>query len=631
MVKKDKKLLFDYMPFFITLLGLLVSIYILAPKIKKTIENSIIKEAVVPGVAQSLDKIIRTIQINAKDKDLETLFSDPKFRERIRELFSVIVTDDVKYAYLLYKDKDGKLRYLIDLSKEDRARFREGFNIYGDYWDKILKDGKSVVIKQSDYTGLWITLLKPIKIKHQVAGIAVIEFSVKKLKEIQAIISKIQEFVLIISLFIVISIIISLIQFVKYRENVKKMYIDPLTGAYNRLYLYENLEKLKKGFYTTFVIDIDHFKKINDSFGHEAGDYVLKEVTERIKNCIREEDILIRYGGEEFLLFAKINPYSENYRYNVLCLATRIKTGICKKVITYENISMKVTVSIGIAPYVEKGSIEEAIKMADMALYRAKKNGRNKIEIYSGPLEVSHEEIYVIKEAIDNNNIVCWYQPIVNLKTGEVLKYEALVRLISSDGKVIYPYQFLNTIRRTYVHIDLTKKVIEYNAKVLRENPWMRISMNLSALDVYDDNIIEHLENVLDKDLAGRLTIELLESEDIDDYQSFKTKIEHIKEIGCKISIDDFGSGYSNFSHLVELAPDYLKIDGSIIKDIDTNSRSLAIVKAIKSFADDIGIKVIAEYIHSESVLRKVLELGIIYGQGYYLKKPQPIKKRKIA
>ncbi|WP_029523082.1 bifunctional diguanylate cyclase/phosphodiesterase [Persephonella sp. KM09-Lau-8] len=630
MVRKDKRLLFDYMPFFIVLLGLLISVYIMAPKIKKTIEDSIIKEAVVPGVVQSLDKIIRTIQINAKNKDLESLFSDPKFRKKIRDQLSVIVTDDVKYAYILYKDKDGKLRYLIDLSKEDRARFREGFNIYGDYWDSVLKDGKSVVIKQSDYTGLWITLLKPIKINHKVAGIAVIEFSVKKLKEIQAIISKIQEFVLIISLFIVVSIVISLIQFIKYRENVKKMYIDPLTGAYNRLYLYENIEKLKKGFYTTFVIDIDHFKKINDSFGHEAGDHVLKEVTERIKSCIREDDILIRYGGEEFLLFAKINPYSENYKYNVLNLATRIKTEICKRVITYENISMKVTVSIGIAPYAEK-SIEEAIKMADMALYKAKKNGRNKIEIYSGPLEVNHEEIYIIKEAIDNNNIVCWYQPIVNLKTGEVLKYEALVRLISKDGKIIYPYQFLNTIRRTYVHIDLTKKVIEYNAKVLKENPWMGISMNLSALDVYDDNIIEHMENVLDKELASRLTIELLESEDIDDYPSFKEKIEYIKGIGCKISIDDFGSGYSNFSHLVELAPDYLKIDGSIIKDIDTNYRSLAIVKAIKSFADDTGIKVIAEYIHSESVLRKVLQLGIIYGQGYYLRKPQPVEKRKIA
>ncbi|WP_051654668.1 bifunctional diguanylate cyclase/phosphodiesterase [Persephonella sp. IF05-L8] len=630
MIQNNRRLLLDYMPFFIILLGLLVSVYIMAPKIKKTIENSIIRDAIIPGVVQSLNKIIKTIQTEANNRDVEDVFSDPNFRKKIKELFSIIVTDDVKYAYILYKDKEGKLRYLIDLSKEDRANFKEGFNIYGDYWDEVLNKGKSIVIKQSDYTGLWITLLKPIKINNQVIGIAVVEFSMNKLKDIQSIINKIQEFVLIISILIIVSIIISLIQFLKYRDDIQKMYIDPLTGAYNRLFLYENIEKLKKGFFTTFVIDIDHFKKINDSFGHEAGDYVLKEVTERIRNCIKEDDILIRYGGEEFLLFVKSNPYSENYRYEILTLATKIKTEICKKIITYNNISMKVTVSIGIAPYTEK-SIEEAIKMADIALYRAKKNGRNKIEIYSGPMDVSNEEIYTIKEAIENNNIVCWYQPIINLETGEVLKYEALVRLISKNGKIIYPYQFLNTIRRTYVHIDLTKKVIEYNIKVLRENPWMHISLNLSALDVYDDNIIEYLDNTLNKELASRLTIELLESEDIDDYPSFKAKIEHIKEIGCKISIDDFGSGYSNFSHLVELAPDYLKIDGSIIKDIDTNYRSRAIVKAIKSFADDIGIKVIAEYIHSETVLKKVLELGIIYGQGYYLKKPQPIKIKKIA
>nr|WP_274600295.1 bifunctional diguanylate cyclase/phosphodiesterase [Persephonella atlantica] len=410
------------------------------------------------------------------------------------------------------------------------------------------------------------------------------------------------------------------------------MYTDPLTNVYNRLFMYENLDLLKKYHYTTFIADIDFFKRINDTYGHDTGDAVLREVANRLKSCVREgEDIIIRYGGEEFLIFVRSNPSSEDYRLNVIQLASRLKNEVSRSVINYNGIKIKVTISIGVAVCRDNIDIEQAIKMADMALYRAKQNGRNRVEIYDKGLEMNDKNISIIKEAVDNNNVICWYQPIINLRTGKILKYESLVRIISKDGKLIYPHQFLNAIRRTYVHVDLTKKVIEYNVNVLRNNPRMRISMNLSALDIYNDDILDYMDFLIDKDISKRLTIELLESEDIEDYEFFKEKISRIREIGCSIAIDDFGTGYSNFTHIVELNPDYLKIDGSIIKDIDINPRSIAIVKAIKHFADELGIKVIAEYIHSEYILRKVLETGIIYGQGYFLKEPLPLKKRKIA
>ncbi|WP_456393579.1 putative bifunctional diguanylate cyclase/phosphodiesterase [Persephonella sp.] len=632
MKKRDRKLLFDYLPVFLVLLGILLSIYFMVPRVKGIIEDSIIKNAIVPTVSKGLDRIIFQIEKEASRVGLKKLFENEKFRHWLEDKVSLFLNDDVKYAYVLYFDRDGKIRYLADFSREDRAKFWQSFNAYDARWLPAVKAGKPVVIKQSDYTGLWLTLIKPIKVNGETKAAIVIDFSVSKLKEIQGIIDRIQEFILVVLTFIMISIVVSLYQFIKYKKDLRKMYIDPLTNVHNRLFMYDNMELIQKYPYTTFIIDIDFFKRINDTYGHDVGDAVLREVATRIKNCIREgEDIFIRYGGEEFLVFVRANPYSEDYRYNIIQLAARLRSEVSRKVISYNNINVKVTISIGIALYRENLDIDQAIKMADMALYRAKQNGRDRVEIYNRGLEANDKGISIIKEAIDHNGIVCWYQPIFNLRTGKIVKYESLVRIISKDGKLIYPHQFLNAIRRTYVHVDLTKKVIEYNIRVLRENPGMHISMNLSALDIYNDDIIGYLDNLIDRKLSKRLTIEILESEDIEDYNFFKEKVLKVKEIGCSIAIDDFGTGYSNFAHIVELVPDYLKIDGSLVKDIDINPRSMAIVKAIKYFADELGIDVIAEYIHSEYILKKVLEMGIVYGQGYFLKEPVPLKKRKIA
>jgi len=630
--RKETKLLWDYLPVFLILLGILLSIYFIVPKIKAVIEDSIIKNAIVPTVSKGLDNIITVIEKDAQRVGLKELFKNERFREWLKDKMSIFLNDDVKYAYILYFDKNGKLRYLADFSKEEKARYWQSYNAVDDTVYKAVKENRTIVVKQRSYTDLWLTLIKPIKENNQVKGAFVIDFSISKLREIQSILDRIKEFILIVSGFIILSIIISIYQFIRYRKNLSKMYTDPLTNVYNRLFMYENLDLLKKYNYTTYIVDIDFFKRINDTYGHDVGDAVLKEVAKRLKKCIREdEDIIVRYGGEEFLIFVRSNPLSENYKVDVIHLASRLKNEVSRNVIEYNGIKIKVTVSIGVAVCRDDVDIEQAIKMADMALYKAKQNGRNRIEIYDKVLEANDKSISIIKEAIDNNNVICWYQPIINLKTGKVIKYESLVRIISSDGKLIYPHQFMNAIRRTYVHVDLTKKVIEYNVNVLRNNPKISISMNLSALDIYNEDILDYIDFLIDKNISKRLTIELLESEDIEDYEFFKEKISRIREIGCSIAIDDFGSGYSNFTHIVELNPDYIKIDGSIIKDIDINPRSIAIVKAIKYFADELGIKVIAEYIHSAYILRKVLETGIIYGQGYFLKEPIPFKKRKIA
>ncbi|WP_457640942.1 EAL domain-containing protein [Persephonella sp.] len=622
MVEKSRRYLLNLSYMLVFILVFLGSIYILVPRLGKIIENSIVNEVIIPGISKPLNNLRKAIIFKAGNQDIRYIFQNPASRKEIEKMFSLFLTQDVTYAYILYRDKDGKLRYLLDISHEDRGKFWQKFDVVNEKWNEVFKTKRDLIIKQEVIDFLWITYVKPILQRGEVKGLIVLDFSIEKLREIKKIVRKIQNTILIGISFVLISFIISIYQFVRYEKKLKKMYFDPLTGAYNRLFLYENSELFKYYPFTVFVIDIDYFKRINDTYGHEVGDKVLKETTERISKYLRSEDLLIRYGGEEFLLLIRSDPNSPDYRKNILNLAKRIKNEVEFFPFEIGNIKLKVTVSIGINFYDHEKSIEEAVKNADIALYSAKRKGRNRIEVYNAGLKVNEKNINVVKEAIEEDRVICFYQPIIDLKTIKTIKFESLIRIVTRKGELLHPHEFLGSIKGAYIYIDLTKKIIEFNKKILEKFRNIEISINLSAIDIYNEDIIKIFAESFEREEANRLIIEILESEEIENYDLFKTQLRKLQSIGCKIAIDDFGSGYSNFSHIIELNPDYLKIDGSLIQKIDADNKAYSIVKAIKHFADDLNVKVVAEHINSREVFEKVLVIGICYGQGYYLQPP---------
>ncbi len=630
--KNNTNIFFKYIVvLFITLSALAVG-FLSIPKIEQSIEDTIINEVVLPDLNAKIDKFEKEMLKTAKieNKDIASLFLTTGLKNQFEKEFELILNKDVKRAYILYKDKDNKLRYILDVSKTlERRKFWEIYNGNPEDIESILNTTKRKIIEREKNGRRFITYVKPIKINKEVKGYILLDLSVRKFYGIESLARKVK--FTLGGLFTVVALVISYFfyQSRKYRKDLEKMYIDPLTGVYNRHFMYDNMDLFKLDTYTVFVIDIDFFKRINDTYGHEVGDKVLKEIANRIKSCIKEEDILIRYGGEEFILFVKSNPDSPTYKYDMVQFARSIKNAVMKKYIDVDGIKLKITISIGINLYEYEKSIEEAIKHADMALYKAKQRGRNRIELYNTNLKFESKNINIVKEAIEENRVICHYQPIVDLNTLRPVKYEALVRIMTEDKKILYPGQFLDAIKRTYVNVDLTKKIIEYNSMVLDMYKKMHVSINLSAMDIYNEDIIYMLAMLFDGEKAQRVTVEILESEEIENYEFFKEQMFKIKEIGCKIAIDDFGTGYSNFSHIVELNPDYLKIDGSLIKNIDLDPRAFSIVKAIKLFADDLGIDVVAEFIHNEQVLNKVKSIGIRYGQGFYLKKPIELEIKK--
>ena len=237
------------------------------------------------------------------------------------------------------------------------------------------------------------------------------------------------------------------------------------------------------------------------------------------------------------------------------------------------------------------------------------------------------ETLILIKEAIENNRVISYLQPIFNNKTKKVEKYESLVRIKDRNGNIVPPDKFLSVAKISRYYKQITKIMTEKIINAIKKLG-MEISLNLSEIDIEDRDTVDFILNKLKENpgVAEKLVIELLEDANINNQAEVKRFIKAIKSMGVKIAIDDFGSGYSNFVRLLEYEPDYIKIDASLIRDIETNPNSFNIVEVIKNFADKQGFKTVAEFVENENILKIVTELGIDYSQGYYIGKPKEIE-----
>jgi len=231
--------------------------------------------------------------------------------------------------------------------------------------------------------------------------------------------------------------------------------------------------------------------------------------------------------------------------------------------------------------------------------------------------------VTLVKEAIENHKIISYFQPIIDNKTQKIVKYESLVRLVDKDNNVLTPYHFLDVAKKARYYSQITSIVLENSFKALKYTKH-EISINLSAIDIEKSSTREYIFRLLQefKDDAHRVVFELLEDEDVQNFETIKIFINDIKSYGVQIAIDDFGAGYSNLSRVLDYQPNILKIDASLIKNIVTDEFSLNVVKTIYSFAKRQNIKVVAEYVENESIYKIITEIGVEYSQGYYFGKP---------
>lgn len=429
-------------------------------------------------------------------------------------------------------------------------------------------------------------------------------------------------------------------------------YYDSLTGLPNRQSFYENLEKFislaKRGNYQAGVmfIDLDRFKRINDTLGHHYGDKVLQEVAIRLKESVRESDFiarnyhidtfnnneLARLGGDEFTLFlSQIESPEETS-----AVTQRIIESLSKPIII-DNYELTVTPSIGIAMYPENGStVHELMKHADIAMYQAKEDGRRTFKFYSSNLNTRALERLQLEEqmrnALKNNEFQLYYQPQVDLQSNKITKAEALIRWIHPELGFVSPADFIPIAEESGLIIELGDWILETACS--QAKAWQtqglsgcRVSINVSSVQFKQTALIDKVQEALEKTglPPHLLELEITESAVMSDVEDNIERLQQFKKMGISVAVDDFGTGYSSLSYLKLFPIDTLKIDRSFVDDIATDENDVAIVKAIMVLAEAMDLKVVAEGIETMEQLKILHTFGCQQIQGYFFSRPLPV------
>lgn len=413
---------------------------------------------------------------------------------------------------------------------------------------------------------------------------------------------------------------------------------DPLTNMFNRRRFSEELEQVlsRAERYrhpgALLFFDLDRFKYINDTSGHQAGDALLKMVASMLAQTIRADDITGRLGGDEFaIILPEINAGG------AIEVAKKVLDQLGQAQLTINNRTHKISASIGIALFPEHGAnIHDLLAAADLAMYQAKAMGRNAWYLFSDK-DRSRERIHTLvywKEKIEyshlHDNFILYLQPIMHVKSKEISHYEVLLRMQDKDGTVLSPADFIPAAEHTgLIHaIDhmVLRKGIAQVARIYQAGFKVSFSINLSAHAFNDPELLPILKEELTMHQMDPACVmfEITETAALEDLPGARGLMIEIKELGCGFVLDDFGVGFSSFYYLRELPVDVVKIDGSFIRNLSESSDDLILVNALCSVARGFGKKITAEFVESAEILSLIEKMDIDYAQGYYIGKPAP-------
>ncbi|HWI61533.1 MAG TPA: EAL domain-containing protein [Symbiobacteriaceae bacterium] len=393
---------------------------------------------------------------------------------------------------------------------------------------------------------------------------------------------------------------------------------DPLTGLFNRRSFLEWLQgQLSAGCAGALLfLDLDHFKEINDNGGHAAGDQVLQRVSQVLLRTAGERATIARFGGDEFAVMLPGADAGE--------ARARAEQILRQLGHLAPAASFPVEASIGITLYPEQANTVEALLVqADTAMYEVKRSGRNGVFVYQPRSGVSWE--LEVQRALAEGRFVLHFQPIVDLRSGTVTRYEALLRMVGPDGRLVPPGLFLPHVESGRLMSQVDRWVIREAFRYLQGPGQFVVEVNLSGRAFDDPTLLESIEAWLVEMQVDprRLIFEITETAAISDVQRARRFIQALRRHGCRFAIDDLGSGFASFSYLKHLPVDYIKIDGSLIKDL-REVRDRALVEGIVTIGRGLGMQTIAEWVEDAETLELVRQCGVDYAQGYLIGYPSP-------
>ena len=410
---------------------------------------------------------------------------------------------------------------------------------------------------------------------------------------------------------------------------------DVLTGLPNRVHLQKLLPRLlaraaRDGTRLALMnLDLDHFKHVNDSLGHGIGDRLLASVARRLRTSVAANDVVVRMGGDEFVIVATLLPDA----LVVDSIAERIRRALAVP-LDIEGVTLSVTPSIGISVFPEDGdNAEQLLKHADIALYTAKDRGRGNHQFYTPEMNTRLNERVglerALRHALDNNELFVEYQPCFDLQTMRTVSLEALLRWRTADGMLIPPSRFIPIAEQSNLIVEIGEYVLRRVCQQLSE--WQRqrvplvpVSVNISVRQIENAplaSLVTQLAQELGID-ANLLYFEITESAAMQNSQQQLGALQALRNLGSRILIDDFGTGYSSLSYLKHLPIDTLKIDRAFVRDMASDTNDAAIVRAIVGVAKSLGLMLVAEGIESAEQLECLRKLGCECGQGFFFSPP---------
>ena len=419
-------------------------------------------------------------------------------------------------------------------------------------------------------------------------------------------------------------------------DQMKHMaYHDALSGLPNRRLYLEKLESALTAASQTsqklavVFIDLDRFKNVNDTFGHEFGDLLLQEFAQKLQENLRSNDTISRQGGDEFTLILN-NFHSQQ---DMVPLIRRLQSAL-EKPLTIQGQELHVSMSIGIAVYPEDGETpDELLKHADSAMYNAKEKGKNNFQFFSDDMAfIASRKIALeneLRRAIAKEEFILHYQPQIQAATGDIIGMEALIRWQTPAGKTISPGEFIPLAEETRLILPMGEWVLSTackQAKLWHDSGYsqLKLAVNLSPLQFLDDELMSMIRQTLEKTgfPASSLELEITEGVAVDDAEKAISRMQKLRRLGVRIAIDDFGTGYSSLNYLKRFPLNHLKIAQPFVQDMASNPYDRALVEAMIFIAHSLDMSVVAEGVETEEQLALLKKLGCDEIQGYYYSRP---------
>ena len=615
--------------YILTLLGILIAfaIYMQYSAMQSTKE---LKELEVNKTKQYAQKIIRYIKQRVPE-DFDKNLENDTLRHELNSVLQAFMTDKYKYIFILDKPNEKYYRFLLDASSTSKEDFHSIFLPKSNAYNAVYSHKQIQIIKQKDsIENVWISVLAPIVYDNETKALLVLDLSKEYGKYLESFNSPLINLINLMQIFLVFSTIVLIVLFYRYYKFRKNLLLDKITQAFTRQYLDEFFSRHSLRNYHAVLIDIDELRVINTKFGYEIGNQILYEFVKYAKEILDKykSDLIFRIGGGEFVI---ILPKEDIDLYD-------FSTNFFKQVkhkryfLNNEIINLCISMSCIDIPS-DTNSWYRVLRALDEKLLEIKNRGKNNFGIIDAKdhEKIKYSDIEYIKDKLDNEQIVSLYQPIFDTKTKQIVKYETLVRLYDEDeDKLISPYLFLDVIRGTSQYIKMSRLIFKNVFDTLSKYSDIELSVNLHLDDLYNSEMMNMIEDVLstNQTYAQRLTFEILEDKEIFDYEKVNDVFKKLKIFGSKIAIDDFGSGYANYTYLIKLDVDIIKIDGSIIQELPLHTkRAKEVIKSIQKLSNAFDCEVIAEFVSSKEIYKYMLELDIKYSQGFYLGEPKPIEE----